>query len=203
METNLNVLEQLGLNLFAEYLKSLTGVAFVGLREYANQYDEVANHVINVNPNVKKQKEKDLANFRKLATDTDKLTEIAVKKAGGDLLWVTRVLDGLILAAEKNLSDDKSERSNQSIAQTNAYEHLCQGIKRHIETGRIYVYGQPISKVVLIEGVYPEKTGKVQKDTPIKNALRYAYGEPHTAYKQFEIMKVGNYRFNGETLEIE
>jgi hypothetical protein len=201
-------LHAIGLETFANYLKSLKGVAFIGLREYENQYGEIANHTINVNPNVENQKKEDLKNFRILRKDTEKLTAIALKVAGGDLVWVTRVLDGLIAAAEKNLATKKEDRGNHSIGQTDAYEWLCQGIKRHRENGRIFVCGQPISKTVLVDGVYPEKTGKQQKDTPIKNALRKAYGEPHNTYKMFELTKIGGYRFNklaikGPTLEID
>lgn len=195
--------ELIDIEQFVNYLRTLKGVAFVGLREYENEFNEVANHVINVNPDVSKQKQKDLDNFYQLRSDGDKLTEIALKHAGGDIIWVNRVLNGLIESAEKNLFAPKEEKTKQSQAQTNAYEWLCQGIKRHKETKRIFVVGLPVSKTILVEGVYPEKTGKIQKDTPIKNALRYAYGKQHNTYKQFEITKIRGYRFAGGELVIE
>lgn len=66
-------------------------------------------------------------------------------------------------------NQNEETRSKQSIAQSEAYERITKGVKRHKESGKLHVWAMAHSKEVLIEGNYPASNPQVE--TAQKNAI--------------------------------
>lgn len=113
----------------------------------------------------------------------------------------TDMIEGLL----NNLNSDTA--SEQSIAQRETYEYICNSVKRHKETGEIYVFGKAHTKQVLIEGIYPQSTQL--PETMQKNAIsRYCkhIGKelPHERFRTFKVTEnqLRRLRVNGEMVEV-
>jgi len=121
--------------------------SFVGLRGYTNDKGEVADVVINVG----------IKHNTTLKGDLEK--RLPKIKASQYLLFAEKYGDNVALQAfaEKQLSMEKSLAGTNVHAngQIDAYLHVGNGIKIHIETGDIFIYGYVVSKKVLVKGVYP------------------------------------------------
>jgi len=88
-------------------------------------------------------------------------------------------------------NQNEETRSNQSKAQSDAYEAITKGVKRNKESGKLHVWAMAHSKEVLIEGEYADS--KMQIETAQKNAIeRYCKDIlnlqlPVTKYRNFVI----------------
>jgi hypothetical protein len=195
------VLVEKNLENFADFIKSLTGLSFVGIPAYVNKAGEVANHTININANVKEDKQADYDMFVSLQENTDFITKIALKYANGNINAVTAVLDNMVASAKKNLSENIEDRSNQSQGQTNAFEWITNGISVHKTTGDVFIFGKKHKKSVIVEGVY--KVVKHRPETIIKNGI-LANVKIRTKYGRYNVDKIKELRYNKvtETLEL-
>lgn len=137
---------------FFDRFGSLNGAKFIGINGYTNKHGEVANLTVNANVNIRNAKEKDLNTLKSLTEkDLDDITlgmflinppDIKENEEYKKLRSTMDVaLKELIASAEKNLSADMDDRTNQSKAQTEAYIHICPSVKLHKETMNIFVEG--------------------------------------------------------------
>lgn len=161
---------------------SPTGVSFIGISNYKNRYNEVSNNLINIGvsyANAKKKDVKYLENLDITAIDT-KIDAITMEKARTELI--------------NSLVKPNKARSN---GQKNAYLNIIDGLKVHIETGEIYVYGFRVNKTVLQNGDYPIVNSRPK--TIAKNILKK--NMKSTKYTQYKISNLEKMKLNKETLE--
>lgn len=152
---------------------------FISVRNYQNNEGEVSNYVINIGVDYGKAKNDDTLKL------TDKTNFKEVK--------------GYSDAARKALLEASLKPSRQSEAQQDAYTTICENVRMHNETGRLYIFGFRISKTVLVEGNYgPDTRSKFTKE---KDAIREVLKA--TKFRQFCLDKLVEIRMNGETLEFD
>jgi hypothetical protein len=178
-------------NSIFDKFNSLKGAKFIGFNGYtAKGTGEVANFVINVNISEMNMKTNDLAKLKALKeTDLQKVADS--KQIALDIVKLG--FDELVFAAEKNISANMEDRTIASQAQTDAYIHICKGVKLNKETRLLYVSGLEQSKTVVFDGVY--KTVKSQPKTIAKKAIQ--------KHAELSCLKYRNYIFeNAETLKI-
>jgi hypothetical protein len=152
---------------------------FIAVKNYRNNEGEVSNYVINIGVDYGKAKQ----------ADTEKLKD-AANFAG---------LEGYSDAARIALLEASLKPSKQSKAQSDAYTQLCDNIRMHNETGRLYVNGFKISKTVVDAIEYPEVNSSAL--TIAKNIIRKELKA--TKFRQFCFDKLVEIRMNGETLEFD
>lgn len=186
------------MKIFFDKFDSLKGASYIGINSYTNKFNEVSNLNVLTGINVINAKEKDLDSLKNLSRND--LDTIA-KKDHLDIEVLKIALDELIVSAEKNLSFDKSEKTNQSIGQAEAYIHLTNSVKMHKETTNIFVTGFINNKTVLVEGEYP-KVNKRPK-TLCKDAIKSYAGLRMNDYRQYNVGSMDNLNITGSTLQMK
>jgi hypothetical protein len=184
---------------FINSFQQLKSSSFISINNYlAKTTGEVANHVINVNLSVKTAKERDL-NTLLNCNENDLLN---IENSQGIALDILRTaLSELIASAEKNLSENTEDRTAQSQAQTDAYIHLTPAIRLHKDTMEIHVFGQAISKTVLVKGQY--KTVNSKPLTIAKNTIKKHLDLRADKFRDFIVGHIDKIKINGETLEVQ
>ena len=185
---------------FFDKFQNLKGVSFIGVNNYyAKTTGEVSNYVINVNLSVENAKRTDL---QKLQNCTAEDLDNVLNSASGFTLDDTKTaLQEMLCSAEKNLNENKEDRSVQSQAQTDAYIHLTPAIRLHKENMEIHIFGQLISKVVLVKGEY--KTVNSSGKTLAKQAIKKYLDMRSDKFRDFILGNVDQIKISGETLEIQ
>lgn len=183
---------------FFDKFQQLKGVSFIGINNYLSKITgELANHVVNVNLSVKNAKETDLQRLQN-CTESDL---VMISKASGISYEICKqALSELLTSAEKNLSANIEDRTAQSQAQTDAYISLTPAIRMHKETMQIHIFGQAISKTVLIKGEY-KQVNSSQK-TLAKNAIKKHLDLRTEKFRDFIVGNIDSIKINGDTLII-
>lgn len=182
---------------FFDKFGSLSSATYIGVAGYQNKYGEIANINLLVNANVRTAKEKDRDTLKSL-TEQD-LKDISNSKSLSlDVLKVA--LSELIVSADKNLSEDKAERTNQSKAQADAYIHLSEGVRMHKESMDVFVAGFLNSKTVLVEGEYPVKNKR--EKTLCKDAIADHCDLRMSKYRQYKVGGMDSIKITGSTLQM-
>ena len=183
---------------FFGQFENLKGASFIAINNYlAKGSGELANHVVNVNISVQNAKEGDL-NRLKACTDED--LRMIEKSSGIDIDTLKISLSEMLVSAEKNLSANIEDRTNQSKGQTEAYIHLTPAIRLHKETLEIHIFGQKISKVVLVKGEY--KTVNSSPKTLGKKAITKHLDLRAGKYQSFICGRIDTVKVSGETIEL-
>ena len=182
---------------FFDKFQTLKGVSFVGLNNYvAKTTGEVANHVINVNLSVENAKKTDLE--RLLNCKVDDLSDVLNTASGFTLTDARTALSEMIESAKRNLSENQEDRTAQSKGQNNAFIHLTPAIKLHKETMTVHIFGQSISKTVLIPGQY--KTVNSSSKTLAKKAITKFLDLRSDKFRDFIVGNFDEVRIAGETI---
>ncbi len=191
------------INFMSELGKSKSAT-LIGLNNYKSEKtSEVANYVINVNISVKNAKQNDLKTLQGVTSadlqDMAKKSENLVKRAiSVDTLKLA--LSEMLASAEKNLNPDLSKRSAQSQGQTDAYIQITPAIKFHKESRTFHVFGQAISKVVVVPGVY--ETVNSNDKTVAKNLITKVLNLRAGKYRNFILSQIESSKMNGEQFDI-
>ena len=144
-------------------------------------------------------KEKDLNTLKSL-TESD-LKDIALSmKEEPSMDVMKKALEELITSAEKNLSDNMDDRTNQSKAQTEAYIHICPSVKLHKETMNVFVEGFLNNKTVLVEGEYPVRNKR--EKTKCKDAIAKHCDLSMNKYRMYNVGQMESIKMTGNTLQI-
>jgi hypothetical protein len=140
--------------------KTIKGTSFIGIRNYANKQGEVSNQTIIAGITY----ENCLINdFKVLQENKDKVFGILQKDYSTEL--VETAYNNVYVSLEKRLSSDEvkqalREQNDKTIglsdAQKDAYIHLTKGVKLHIETMQIHVFGLVVRKTVIKPIEYKE-----------------------------------------------
>lgn len=187
-----------GKNLFYKF-NNLNGAKFIALNNYKSKTNEVAIHTINTNISVTNAKETDFetlknADIQAIAADflaNKNIPVEATKQAYAEML----------VSAEKNLSSNIEDRTIQSQAQTNAYHSFGNGMKLHLETGALHIFGMAIQKTVLVPGE-PKKPVKSSPKTIAKKMITKALKLRAGMFRTFIVESVESVKMTGETIEI-
>ena len=183
---------------FFNNFESLKGVSFIRINNYISKTSgEIANHTINVGLSVKNAKETDLMRL-KACNDKDLQMISASSRIAVDVCRVA--LAELISSAEKNLSENKEDRTAQSNGQTDAYIFITPAIRFHKDTQELHVFGQAISKVVIVKGEY--KTVNSSDKTLAKKAIKSHLDLRSDKFRDFIVGNIESVKMNGETIEI-
>jgi hypothetical protein len=182
---------------FFDKFNSLKSASFIGINNYENSYNEVANINLLTGVDIKNAKEKDLETLKSL-TKVD-LEDISVSE-NLPVETLEKALSELIASSEKNLSENFEERSNQSKGQADAYLKLNPSVKMHKETMDVFVAGFINSKKVIQEGEYPVKNKR--EKTKCKDAIKKHCDLRMNKYRQYKVGKMDNINVTGSTLQI-
>tara|TARA_R100000995_G_scaffold84922_1_gene65900 strand:+ start:21689 stop:22198 length:510 start_codon:yes stop_codon:yes gene_type:complete len=161
-------------------LKQFNGVQFVAINNYTNKQGEISKVLLNVGASIQNAKQKDINTLKGISYDYETIEE----KARIELLTA--------------LTKPTKQTKNRSQGQKDAYVQLCTGIRMHIETKTIYIYGLQVRKNVVQKGEY--KTVNSRPLTIAKNIIRKTL--KHTKFRQYSLSKIDTLTFDGETLTI-
>jgi hypothetical protein len=182
---------------FINKFQSLKGATIIGINGYESKTTgEVANHQVNVNISVENAKKTDL----NLLYNCSDAVVLKVADKGKIALDIVRLaLSELVASAEKNLSAKVEDRSAQSQGQTDAYIYLTPAIRLHKDTMNVHIFGQGMSKQVLVEGEY--KTVNSAPKTIAKNMLKKELNLRSDKFRDFILGNVDSLKVNGTTIE--
>jgi chemotaxis protein CheY-P-specific phosphatase CheC len=106
----------------------------------------------------------------------------------------------------KRLANDKTKdvllKSGDSTlirskAQSDAYVQLAAGVKKHVLTNELYVYGLVVRKVVIEEGTFKEV--KSSQKTIIKNRIKKLCNFRESKIREFKVTN-GTIKIKGQTI---
>jgi len=173
-------------NLTQAVRKSPTGVSFVSIKGYTSvESGEVSNNLINIGYSYETAKQKDID----FLTTFD-ATKHTFKSERVNSAIATQAATALLEAFKK-------PNENRSIGQIDAYMSITGGLKVHIGTGEVYVYGYREKKEVVKEGVY--KTVNSADLTIAKNEIRKLLKTGK--FTQYRLSNITALKANGQTLE--
>lgn len=196
---------------FFDKFGSLSSATYIGVAGYQNKFGEIANINLLVNANVRTAKEKDRDTLKAITdSDLDDIAKARFLVAIPDLektaeykslrATLSVALAEMIASADKNLSEDKAEHTNQSKAQADAYIHLSDGVRMHKETMDVFVAGFLNSKTVLVEGEYPVKNKR--EKTKCKDAIADHCDLRMNKYRQYKVGAMDSIKITGSTLQM-
>lgn len=177
---------------------SLNGAKMISVNNYyAKTSGEIANHNICVNVSVLNAKRADL----KALQNVDDAKLIAIADASNIALDVLRTsLSEMIESATKNLSENADDRTAQSNGQTNSYLTIGKGVRLHLDTMTVHIFGKAIKKTVVVKGTY--KTVNSSAKTLGKKAITKALNLKAGKFRDFILGNADNLKINGSTIEI-
>ena|ERR1035437_7967979 len=181
---------------FFDGIENLNGAKFINLNGYINEAGEVANHNILVNINVMNAKKTDNETLHN--TNVEVISKKSAKTFALDIFNLA--LSEMIISSDKNISENKEDRTAQSQAQTDAYIQIGKGLKLHKETGLIHIFGFKNKKKILTPGVYKpvNSSDKTLAKKEITKVLNLRSGKFHT----FKIAQIESVNMENNTLNI-
>ena len=176
-------------------VKKIRGTSFIGVRGYTNKDGEVSNQTFVVGINYPKM----------LADDLETLKSFDVKKLVDkfSIESLEAAKKELIESLEKRLSSDEVKAEllanndatmNRSVAQTEAFTHLTNGLK--VKENDVYVYGIRVRKTVLVAIEY--KAVKSAEKTLAKKAINKFLRSDK--FINFKLGNMDELKINGITL---
>lgn len=185
-------------NSIFDKFNSLNGCKFLGFNGYVSKTGEKSNFTVNVGISEHNMKQSDLIKLKAL-TENDLQAVATAKNIALDIVKLG--FNELVIAAEKNLSENPEDRSNQSQAQTDAYIHVAKGIKLNKETRQLYVSGLEIAKTIIELGE-PKKPVNSAPKTIAKKAIQYKADLSCLKYRNYIFENIDTLKIKGETIEI-
>src|ERR1035437_2363598 len=174
---------------FLNMFRNLKGAKFISINNYLSvNTHEIANFILNVNISIENANNNDLK---------------SISLSSGIAIEVLKLsLSEMVTSAEKNLSANIEDRTAQSQGQTAAYVQLAPGVKLHTDTLEVHVFGQLISKQLVMSGdnykPLPNSSDKTLGKKAITNHLDLRAGK----YRTFVLGNADSLKVTGETIEI-
>ena len=191
--------EQKKVKTLKKHFKSLFGASFISINNYlAKTSGELANFVINTNINVMNAKKADLQAL--LSVNDSQLIELSNKfNIAFDICKTA--LNELIQSLTKNISENLSDRTVNSQAQTNAYVNIGNGLRVNIESNQLHVFGLFINKTVLINGM-PKKAVNSSQKTMAKNKLQKELNLKSIKFRTFIFDNADSLKIKGNVIQL-
>jgi predicted transcriptional regulator len=165
--------------------KSITNVTFCSVKGYVNDKGELADYLINIGVNYQTAKQKDI----KFLSELDVTT----------MQWNCPMVD-ILVAKTELLESLISPSKARSEGQKEAYIHINEALKVHVDSFELYVFGSKVKKNVIEAVDYGED--KRSAKTKAKDEIRQMMKS--TKYRQFKFKLNGmRMRTNGEELVFE
>lgn len=144
---------------------------FLSIKGYRNQYGEVANYNIAFHINYKNALERSLIQLESYVPEDDLEDEAREK-----------ILNSLKKSLDNsNNSEDKKDSAYLHFSDDKG--NLIKGVKLHIDTNTLHLYGFVVHKKVIMPGIYPKVNQKPL--TKVSNNLRSKL--PVGKFRQFRI----------------
>lgn len=181
-------------------VKSIRGTSFVGVRNQRSQKtNELSNQTFVVGA--------DYGNI--LANDLKKLQNFDLAcMSHHPQAEVIKAYGEMVESHVKRLSDDKTKAEllaagdktiKASVAQTDAYEPIGNGLKIHKETNNLYLYGLCVKKTVLEKGEYKEVKSALK--TIIKNEITKKANLSAGKFREVIVGNVKEIQIQGITID--
>ena len=184
---------------FFDKFQEVKSASIVAIKKYENSKGEIADVRVNININTHKHKVEDCA---KLKAITPAELETFAKKKGYPVDVMETALAEMIVSADKNLSENKEDRTKQSIAQAETYIHLTPSLKMHKKTMDVYVTGFFVSKdTIHVEGEYGDDTRRIK--TKCKDAIKKEFNLRMRLYRPYKVGNMEKINITGETVNME
>lgn len=163
---------------------------FASITYEAKGSGEVARHTLKIGVDLAAMYEDDAATVAALLeTETDPL-RIAAGEA---------ILASLRESIDKGIGNNAAYTHGEAArGGVSTYEILRRGVKRHRETGALYVQGVTVAKLVVVEGQH--KVVKSAALTLAKNDIRRILKT--SKVREFCLTSAMSLRVNGETIEV-
>jgi hypothetical protein len=182
---------------FFDGISNLNGAKFINLNGYKSETSgEIANHNILTNIIVMNAKKKD--NFMLKTIDLAKLTALSTKKIAPDVF--KQALNELILASDKNISENKEDRTAASQSQTDAYLPISNSIRILKATGEIHIFGFANQKKIIVKGTY--KTVNSNDKTIAKQEITKLAKLRAGKFRTYKLNNIQSVVLEGKTLNI-
>ena len=165
---------------------------FVSIRHYENKNNEISNYLFNCGVSYKKLLEEDLVIMSFLSPNDFDLNE-------QEMTVAEQAYNELINSLRKNTSDNIDDHTTMSKAMLNTFEYVAPNIKKHIETGDLYITGLLIKKTVIQAGQYPTRNSRLK--TIVKNKMKKIFKT--SKYRTFILKNVDTIRLNGKEIIID
>ena len=181
-------------------IAGLKGAKFVSLKGYvSSESGEIANYVINTNIDVMEAKKKDLETLQNCNTETLKVIKRNTAKDIALEIYSLAYAE-MLESANKNVSENKEDRTVNSQAQTDAYEHLTNGIKVCKSTDEVHIFGMIDQKETVKAGTYKEV--KSSDKTLAKKAITKQLNLRAGKFRTFKVLNVAEAKVSGEVFEV-
>lgn len=179
--------------------ESMKSASFVGIREYCNSSNEVANHVICCNFSYADAVKRDLDKL--LFANEHDIQAIANE---GNLIFPESLVESCIqkLADSFVKNSNPETRSKQSKGQTDAYKRINNCMRLNKETKLVYIYGLSVSKKILQSGEYkPKNSGQM---VLCQNAIKKHFDFSTAKFRNFIVTPetLSSIRLNGSEFEL-
>ena len=106
----------------------------------------------------------------------------------------------MLESANKNISANIEDRTTASQAQTDAYEHLTNGIKVCNSTDEVHIFGMIDQKNLVKAGTY--KDVKSTEKTLAKKAITKQLNLRAGKFRTFKVLNVAEAKISGEVFEL-
>ena len=181
-------------------IAGLKGAKFVSLKGYVStESGEIADYVINTNISVMEAKKKDLETLQNCNTETLKVIKRNTAKDIALEIYSLAYAE-MLESASKNVSVNPEDRTVASQAQTDAYEHLTDGIKVCKSTDEVHIFGMIDQKNLIKSGTYKEV--KSADKTLAKKAITKQLNLRAGKFRTFKVLNVAEAKVSGEYFEV-
>jgi hypothetical protein len=181
-------------------IAGLKGAKFVSLKGYvSSESGEIADYVINTNIDVMEAKKNDLKTLQACNIETLKVIKRNTAKDIALDIYEMAYAE-MLESATKNVSANKEDRTINSVAQTEAYEHLTNGIKVCKSSDEVHIFGMIDQKVTIKAGTYKEV--KSSDKTLAKKAITKQLNLRAGKFRTFKVLNVAEAKVSGEVFEV-
>ena len=170
--------------------KQHKGIGFIAF-PYKNKEGEISKRLVNIGSYYENALKKDID------TLNEGIEYIPSSQYTYEI-WLQAIQE-LKESILKSLNPNNTDA--RSTAQKDAYVHLTNGLKWHVESSKMYIWGQTVRKTVTEEIEYKEV--KSSSKTIAKNTIRNKYLRS-AKYRSFIVDNLqGNIKINNNTIEID
>jgi hypothetical protein len=167
--------------------KTIKGTSFVGLRNYTNSQGETSNYTVLVGINFENVLKNDM---KSLIENKKSIVAELLKTYKSEV--IEKAFENVFTSLEKRLSSEAEKEVlrqqndltiSKSDAQIDAYHHLAKGVKLHIDTLKIHIFGLVVKKTVLQAVEY--KAVNSRELTIVQNKIKKLANFKQEKYRTF------------------
>ena len=177
-------------------VKNIKGASFVGIKGYENSKGEISDFTLLAN----------ISYNNMLINDLKKLVELDLTNlfAKYDLDLVQKPYNELLSSYTKRLSDEQTKETLlalgdstivRSVAQSEVFVNLGNGLRVNKETNELHVYGLVARKKVIKSIEYKEVKSKL--NTIIKNEISKLANLRSDKFRNFIVGNIDEIKING------